>query len=227
MSGVRGLFVTGTDTGIGKTRVALSLMLWLQRRGLRVLGMKPVASGCRRMGGVLRNDDALQLQQAGSVPVPYEWVNPYAYELPVAPSIAAELSGQCVDLDVIAASCRQLARECDVVVVEGVGGWEAPLDNTLNVSDLAAAIGFPVVLVVGLRLGCINHALLTERAIVRSAASYRGWCANACCSDFPFADANLRTLEARLSGRRLGAIPFRSAPDVTATADDFDAMLVL
>ena len=173
-----GYFITGTDTGIGKTVVTLGLMRWLQDRGRRVAAMKPVASGCERTPQGLRNEDALQLQQQASMPLDYDVVNPYAFEPPIAPHIAASQAGVQIELDIIRQGVRLLAEHADLVCVEGVGGWLVPLNGEESVADLAVSLGLGVVLVVGMRLGCLNHALLTAQAIQASGASLAGWVAN-------------------------------------------------
>lgn len=206
--GENGLFVTGTDTGIGKTRVALGLMDLLQRRGLRVVGMKPVATGCEYVEGVLGNDDARRLQRASSGTFPYECINPYAFEPPVSPNIAAELAGHGIDLGVVVERYHFLQRNSDRVIVEGVGGWEVPLNDRERVSDLARLLGLPVILVVGLRLGCLNHAILSERSILAAGVDYRGWFANAFSKDFARSESNVRTLRTCMSGAFLGHIPY-------------------
>ena len=164
---MRGIFITGTDTGVGKTLASCTLLHALRARGLRAVGMKPLASGSDATPGGLRNDDALALQ-ASSDPRPrYEDVNPYALPLPLAPELAARDAGVEVALAPMLAAHARLAAQSDVVVVEGVGGWAAPLSPSLDQADLVRALGddVPVVLVVGLRLGCLNHAYLSARAI--------------------------------------------------------------
>lgn len=189
-----GLFVTGTDTGIGKTRVALALLAALQARGLTAVGMKPVASGCARGAAGLRNDDALALMARGSLVLDYAAVNRYAFEPAIAPHIAAAQVGVRIDLEAIAADYAALAGRADAVVVEGVGGWLVPLNERESVADLAARLGLPVVLVVGMRLGCINHALLSAAAIRTRGLKFAGWVAN--CVDPAMAEleANIATL---------------------------------
>jgi dethiobiotin synthetase len=194
-----GFFITGTDTGVGKTWVTLALMHALQAQGLRVLGMKPVATGCERVDGELRNDDALSLQRQASRILPYSQVNPYAYQLPVSPDIAAKRASLPINLDEIVTQCRLLEADADSVLVEGVGGWTVPLGESVKVEDMALRLGLPVILVVGLRLGCINHALLTWDAMARSGVTVAGWIASDCEPSFAYGDETLSTLERNMA----------------------------
>src|SRR3569833_2368860 len=162
---VSGVFVTGTDTGIGKTVVAAGLVRGLVAQGLRVAVMKPVASGSERTPEGLRNADALALMAASNVAVPYERVNPYCFEPPVSPHIAADEAGIRIDLTKIRVDFDALVESSDWIVAEGAGGWLAPIGPGIGIRELAMALHLPVVLVVGLRLGCINHARLTKQAI--------------------------------------------------------------
>lgn len=207
MSAAHGLFVTGTDTGIGKTVVSLGLMQALQDRGLTVAAMKPVASGCERTPDGLRNDDALQLGRQASIPLAYELVNPYAFEPPIAPHLAAEMLGQTIDLNKIYDIYQSIASSVDVVVVEGVGGWQVPLNNRETVAELAHGLGLDICLVVGLRLGCINHALLTEQAIESRDCKLTGWVANTLPPEMNALDDNINTLKQKLSSPLLGVVP--------------------
>jgi dethiobiotin synthetase len=175
----RRLLITGTDTGIGKTRVAVALVRALRARGLRVAAMKPIASGCVETAQGWRNEDALALIEASSLSVPYEWVNPYALPLPVSPHLAARHAGVCVELPTITdAASRLLALRPDVLIVEGAGGWLSPLADGIDHVDLARALDCEVLLVVGLRLGCINHARLSVRAILADGLPAVGWVGN-------------------------------------------------
>jgi len=202
-----GYFITGTDTGVGKTVITLGLMQWLQDRGHRVAGMKPVASGCERGEHGLRNADALLLQQQATVMLPYEQVNPYAFEPAIAPHLAAAGAGIGIEADTIVAGCRALQGAADRVCVEGVGGWLVPLNERETVADLAVRLGLEVVLVVGIRLGCLNHALLTARAIESTGLTLAGWVANRLPPPADFAQENIAALEARLTAPLLGIVP--------------------
>ena len=168
-------FVTGTDTGAGKTFASVALLHALRAGGARAVGMKPVASGCEPTPGGLRNDDALALQAASDPRPPYALVNPYALPEPTAPQIAAERAGVQVQLGPMVAAYRALCALSGQVVVEGVGGWLAPLADDLEQADLVRALDLPVVLVVGLKLGCLSHARLTARAIQADGCRLHGW----------------------------------------------------
>jgi len=198
---VKGLFVTGTDTGVGKTRVAVALIHALRAQGLRVAAMKPVSAG--HMPGEL-NEDVVALLQAANVAADPRDVNPYAFAEPVAPHIAAQQAGVRIDLDVIAAAYARLAAAADVVVVEGAGGWRVPLNEHEDMADLAQRLGLPVVLVVGLRLGCLSHALLTAESIARRQLPWAGWVGNAIDPDMACQAENVAALRARLPGPCLG-----------------------
>ena len=174
----KGIFITGTDTGIGKTYVSLRLMHVLQQAGLRVAGMKPVASGAAWLNGRLMNEDAQALLLAGTQELPYEWVNPFVYEQPISPHLAAEKAGSPVRFGVIRECYERLAHGSDVVIVEGVGGWLVPLNEEQDLSDLARFMGLPVLMVVGIRLGAINHARMTHALIQQSGVPFLGWIAN-------------------------------------------------
>ena len=202
-----GVFVTGTDTGVGKTRVSAALLRALRAMGLSVAGMKPVASGCHREQGALRNEDAVLLQAHSSARTSYELVNPYAFEPAVSPHLAAAHAGRAVDFECIHACFDQLRAQADCVVVEGVGGWETPLTETATVADLALELNLPVILVVGLRLGCLNHAILTRHAIERSGLPLLGWVANAVDDALAFPEANVATLRRRLAAPCLAVLP--------------------
>lgn len=206
-----GLFITGTDTGVGKTWATLCLMRALQGRGLRVVGMKPVASGAVWREGRWVNEDALALQEAGSVSLPYELVNPYVFEPPVSPHIAAGLAGERIDLTRIVEISHELRRLADCVLIEGVGGWKVPLNERERVADLAMALGLPVIMVVGLRLGCLNHALLTHESIKSSDIRLAGWIANQITGDFPCADENVRTIDLALGLPPMAQLPYLEA----------------
>ena len=218
----RGYFVTGTDTGVGKTVATLGLMRRLQDRGRRVLAMKPVASGCLRTAQGLRNADALQLQRLGSLLLDYREVNPYAFEPAIAPHLAAAEAGVRIDIDTIRTGFERLAAQADRVCVEGVGGWLVPLNETRTVADLAAALGLDVILVVGIRMGCLNHALLTAAAIRASGLGLAGWVANLPSPGGERISENIAALEERLDAPRLGTVPFLSDCSAAAVAVRLD-----
>ena len=207
-----GVFVTGTDTGCGKTEVSLGLMAAWQARSLRVQGMKPVATGCDLGPTGLLNTDALRLQRQGTTDLPYELVNPFALAPPIAPHIAAGEAGIEIEADAIVAAYRRLAAGADRVVVEGIGGWRVPLSASLALSDLPVILDLPVVLVVGLRLGCLNHALLTAESIRAHGCRLVGWVGNRIDPDMPAADHNIATLAALLQTPCLGVIPWLAQP---------------
>jgi dethiobiotin synthetase len=209
----RGWFVTGTDTGIGKSLASATLLHALRARGLRAVGMKPLASGCERTPEGLRNEDALLLQAASAPRPDYEDVNPFALPNPLAPELAAADAGIRVTLAPIEAAFARLSSQADAVVVEGVGGWAAPLAADLDQADLARALDLPVVLVVGLRLGCLNHARLTARAIQADGLRLAGWIANDIDPAMERADDNFALLQRRLPVACWGRLPFRDKPD--------------
>lgn len=190
----QGFFITGTDTGIGKTWSTVALMQYFKNQGKAVIGMKPVASGCDQLDGQLRNEDALLLQKHASIALPYQAVNTYAFALPVSPHIAAEETGVEIQIDKIVAQYQQLKEQADVVLVEGVGGWMVPLNARQDVADLAQQLDLPVIVVVGMRLGCINQAKLTFAAIQQAGVRCRGWIASCVEPDMLMLDENIRTL---------------------------------
>ena len=218
----RGFYVTGTDTGIGKTHASCALLAALHASGRRSVGMKPVASGCRATPGGLRNDDAEALIAASDPAPAYADCNPFALAEPIAPHIAARDSGIEIHLDPICTAYTRLARAADRIVVEGVGGWLAPLSDTLMQADLARALKLPVILVVGLRLGCLNHALLSARAIEADGCVLAGWIANRIDPAMAQAEANLDTLRARLDAPLLGTLAYEPAPRIERLAVSLD-----
>jgi dethiobiotin synthetase len=193
-----GVFVTGTDTGVGKTVVAAALIKALARQGVRVAGMKPVAAGASMTPSGLRNADALALLQASNVAAAYETVNPYCFAAPIAPHIAARDASVVVNVEFLRQRFDELAKAADCVVVEGAGGWLTPISASASMADLAAALALPVVLVVGLKLGCLNHALLTARALAAHGAGLAGWIGNSIVPAFERAADNIAELEKRL-----------------------------
>jgi dethiobiotin synthetase len=212
MSKLPGYFITGTDTGVGKTVITRGLMQLLQDRGHRVAGMKPVASGCTPTPQGLRNDDAQQLQQQANIELAYAAVNPYAFEPPIAPQLAAAAAGCRIDLEMIHAGVQQLADRADRVCVEGVGGWLVPLNERETVADLALRLGLDVILVVGIRLGCLNHALLTVRSIETHGVRLAGWVANCLPPVADSPDDNINSLKSMISAPLLGVVPALAAP---------------
>ena len=209
---MKGFFVTGTDTACGKTEVSLGLIQALRQRGFKVQGMKPVASGCTAGPRGLRNDDAQRLRAQSSRRVPYDWVNPYAFSPPIAPHIAAREAGVEIGLDLIRERAEALAALADGLIVEGVGGWRVPLGPGLAVSDLPRALGLPVILVVGLRLGGINHALLTAESILASGCHLVGWVANQIDPGLARREENLATLSSLIRAPSIGFIPWLGEP---------------
>jgi len=205
---IHGYFVTGTDTGVGKTGVSLGLMRALQRQGHVVMGMKPVASGCKQTSWGLVNEDARQLQACASFNVPYQYVNPYAFEAAVAPHLLAQCDGVRIDIALIKQACQELTAEADRVVVEGVGGWLVPIAETQTMADVALALDLPVILVVAIRLGCLNHALLTAAAIRSSGLPLVGWVANRIDPGCEQQDGNILTLRQRLPAPLLADLAY-------------------
>ena len=205
----RRYFITGTDTGVGKTQVTAALLLAAKAHGLRSLGVKPVAAGCVPADGRLVNEDALVLQRCSSQSPDYAAVNPVALEPAIAPHIAAERAGISLRAAALTDQVRaQEASGADVLLVEGAGGWLVPLNETETMADLAVALGYPVILVVGMRLGCINHALLTAAAIKAAGLELAGWVANGMTPEMDALAENSHTLELRLPALRLGTVPF-------------------
>ena len=203
-----GLFVTGTDTGVGKTRVATALLRAFARRGLRAVGMKPVAAGCQRIDGALVSEDVAALAAASNVNLPVDLINPYRFQPAIAPHLAAELAGERISLERIRDAYVALAAGADRVVVEGAGGFLVPLNEREDFADLARLLGLPVLLVVGMRLGCLNHALLTAEAVQRRGLPFVGWVANRLDAQMSVFQQNVDTLRERLGAPLLGTVPF-------------------
>lgn len=205
-----GIFVTGTDTGVGKTFVSCVLMHALRRRGLRVAPMKPVAAGAINVDGRLVSEDTLALLNACNTPTPpAELVTPFLFPDPMAPHIAAAREGRAITLEPIVDAFQALAASSDTVIVEGVGGFVVPLGPMLDTRDLAVALQLPVVLVVGMRLGCLNHALLTAESIRAAGLALAGWVANAIDPTMAVPAENVAALASRLHAPLLGHLPHR------------------
>ncbi|MDN3523719.1 dethiobiotin synthase [Halomonas sabkhae] len=218
-------FVTGTDTDAGKTLVASGLLALARQRGMSTLGLKPVASGCDRTPAGLRNIDALTLGEQSTPEVPYETINPYAYEPAIAPHLAARRAGRVPTLnDLVAATTEPLARQRDLTLIEGAGGWRVPLNEHEDLAGLAVRLRLPVILVVGLKLGCLNHARLSAEAIRADGLQLVGWTGNLIDPDFAADEnnyqANLDTLGQTLQAPCLGLVPRLDAgsPGQRATA---------
>lgn len=204
----KGVFITGTDTGVGKTWFTLTLMEALKKQGHKINGMKPVASGGNYINGKLMNDDARLILQNCSEPLNYEHINPFVFEAPIAPNFAARQVGEIVELDQIVSSYNQLASACDIVVVEGIGGWRTPLSDNIKTVDLVRELEIPVILVVGLRLGCINHALLTAEAIRADGISLCGWASNQLEKDYLRKEETIDFLNGELACPNIAEMPY-------------------
>jgi dethiobiotin synthetase len=203
------LFVTGTDTEVGKTVISTAVMEYLQKQGKTVVGMKPIASGCTVTEQGLRNDDAKAIQQQCSKPIEYETINPYAFEPAIAPHIAAKKVGIEIDITHIQRQFCVLQQDADAVIVEGAGGWFVPLNDELTMADLAIRLGLPVIVVVAIKLGCINHALLTIQAIEQSGLPIQGWVANSIEQNSQ-AEEIISTLKQTITIPCLGVVPHLS-----------------
>jgi dethiobiotin synthetase len=215
----QGIFITGTDTGTGKTVVAAGLVRLLVRQGRRVIGLKPIASGAERTPQGLRNADALALSAASSIDAPYAVTNPYCFEPPVAPHLAAAEAGVELGVDQLVRWYRQASAGTEIAIVEGAGGWRVPLHPDGFLSDLTEALGLGVIVVVGLRLGCLNHARLTLEAIERTGrCPFLGWVGNCIDPGFERLDANLATLARLLGGLPLAIVPPLETPNAEAVA---------
>lgn len=191
-------FITGTDTDVGKTYVACKLIQQYVEQGYKVVSMKPVAAGEVFVDGVWVNDDVLKLEVASNVKAPRELVNPYSFKEAIAPHIAAENAGVEIKINVIQQAFERLAGMADIVIVEGAGGFLVPINSKENIADLAVALNIPVILVVGMRLGCINHSLLTAEAIKARQLNLHGWVANNIAPDMDFCAENIATISQKL-----------------------------
>jgi dethiobiotin synthetase len=205
-------FITAIDTDAGKTYIARALVRHFVQQGLKAVGMKPVAAGCELVNGVLQNQDVLELQQASNVKAPLSLVNPYPFLSPIAPHIAAQQAGVEIELDKIQQAFSQLSTLADVVIVEGAGGFLVPLNDTQTMADLAVSLNIPVVLVVGMRLGCINHALLTAQAIQARGLTLAGWVANQINPNMTMLAENIKTLKQRINAPCLAEVAWGQTP---------------
>jgi dethiobiotin synthetase len=216
MSVTRGIFVTGTDTGVGKTFVACALLRGLCDAGHRAIGMKPVAAGFA--ANSTDNDDVIALAAAGNVVAPLRDRNPYAFAEPIAPHLAADSAGITIDVSRVTAAYARLAERADAVVVEGAGGALVPLDARHDMLDIAHALRLPVLLVVGMRLGCLNHALLSALAVQRRGLALAGWIANELPPGMPWLAPNIDTLERRLDAPLVAVLRAGAIPQIAAAA---------
>ena len=214
-------FIAGTDTDAGKTTVAAGLLAAANRRGLTTAAIKPIASGCEPTADGLRNGDALLLQRTMSLPLSYDEINPIALEPAIAPHLAAAQACVRINATQLAGLCRGvLMQRADLTLIEGAGGWRVPLNARELLSQLPKLLGLRVIMVVGMRLGCINHALLTAEAIARDGLTLAGWIANAVDPDMACRDDNIATIKSYLRAPCLGEVPFLPQP-VPATVADY------
>lgn len=208
-------FITGTDTGVGKTLISCGLLHAFAAQGQRVVGMKPVAVGCDDDG---HNQDVEQLRAASNILMSYGQINPYSFLDSIAPHIAARNAGVRIDFARILTSYHELASQADVVIIEGAGGFRVPLNNNQDTADLALQLGLPVILVVGMRLGCLNHALLTVSAIEACGLKCAGWVANVIDAEMLAVQDNIIALQQRLAAPLLGVVPWQPQPDARIVA---------
>ncbi len=199
-------FVTGTDTNVGKTWATLALMQHFKNQNLSVLGMKPVASGCEKINGEWQNDDALAIQKMGSQFVDYSLLNPFAYELPISPHLAGKENP--AKLETIFSNFQTLQNLADILIVEGAGGWYAPLNETETIANLAQTLNVPIILVVAIKLGCINHALLTFEAIQNANLHCAGWIAVCNDADFDYVDLTIESIKKRTTAPLIATFPY-------------------
>lgn len=202
-------FIAGTDTGVGKTRITAGLLAAGRAAGLKVAGMKPVAAGAEWHDGRLINADAAMIADVSGQNTPYEWLNPYCLPDAVSPHIAAQRVNARIDISVIVAAADRLAADRQLFLIEGAGGWHAPISASESMADVARALDVPVILVVGLKLGCLNHARLTHAAIRESGCRYAGWAASRIDPDFAAPEENLAMLEQLLEGPPIALLPHR------------------
>jgi dethiobiotin synthetase len=220
------IFITGTDTGVGKTLIACALLRKLRGRKRAVCGFKPVASGCDRTKGGLRNADALALQAAAGTSEPYESINPYALARAIAPHLAAAEMGEHLSVLKLREAHAAIAERHELIVAEGAGGWRVPLDESWTMAEFVAEQEWPVILVVGMRLGCINHALLAAESITRG-TRLLGWVANVLPPQMDALEANIETLKAHLSAPLLGVVPAGAKLDAAASAIEVEPIEAL
>lgn len=206
----KGIFVTGTDTGVGKTGFSLALMVALKDQGHQVVGMKPIASGADLIGGALINDDAKQIREQSSLPVSYELINPFVFKAPIAPHIAAKRQNEEICLNKIVFNFNQLASTNDITIVEGVGGWRVPFAEDFSAVDIVCALKLPVVLVVGLRLGCISHAILTSEAIRADGVNLIAWASSQLEKDYLHKTETIQTLNKYLDCPHIADFPYQT-----------------
>jgi len=222
-------FVTGTDTGVGKSIITAGLLRAAALRGLRSTGVKPLAAGAGYRDGAWLNEDAALLRSASSAPLAYADTNPVLLHAAMAPHLAAEEEGVVLEAATLVAHCREVARlGHDLLLVEGAGGWLVPINARESLADVAGLLGWPVILVVGMRLGCLNHALLSAAAIRAAGLPLAGWVANSAWPPMPALPANIATLEARLDAPRLGTVPWLGSEpglDAVAARLDIDPLL--
>lgn len=208
-------FLTGTDTNVGKTLISCALLHHFAAQGQRVIGMKPVAAGVNAAG---EYDDVVQLCAASTVSAALRDINPYAFPPAIAPHLAAQQVGIRIAFAPILAAFQTLAQQADTVIVEGVGGWRVPLNETQDSADLAKALNLPVILVVGMRLGCLSHALLTVESIAASGLTLAGWVANCVEATMTMREENIAALQPRIAAPLLGIVPFQAVPDAKMAA---------
>lgn len=209
MSRRNAFFITGTDTDVGKTFVASAMLQAFNALGKSTLGLKPVAAGCEETETGLRNSDAIELLRVMSIKMPYEQVNPIALKSAIAPHIAANEEGRRITISRLVGLCRgAMMQQADVTLIEGAGGWRVPISDRETLAELPKQLELPVVLVVGVRLGCINHACLTAEAIRRDGLQLIGWVANCIDPDMPKKVENIQTLKHALGAPCLGEIPY-------------------
>jgi dethiobiotin synthetase len=222
MSMARGFFVTGTDTGVGKTLVCAALLHAFAARGVSAVGMKPIVAGAVEVDGRWIYEDVEALRAASSVAAPDALINQYAFRAPIAPHIAAEREGVTIDVELIERAYAKLGALAEAIIVEGVGGFKVPLGPRVDTADLARRLNLPTILVVGMRLGCLNHALLTQAAIDAAGLPLAGWVANTLDARMPMFDENLTALKERIGAPLLGVVPSMPQPEPQSVAELLD-----
>jgi dethiobiotin synthetase len=216
-------FITGTDTGVGKTLVSCALLHAFSAQGKKVVGMKPVAAGIDDDG---LNEDVKKLRSATNIFALLGQINPYSFPLPIAPHIASHHAGVAINIERIVESYNELCSQAEVVIVEGAGGFQVPLNDKEDSADLAIALDIPIILVVGMRLGCLNHALLSVRAINDCALSCAAWVANIIDKDMAAVNENITALQKRIKAPLLGIIQYQDTPDPLLIAQQLDLNLL-